>query len=271
MELTLTRSRYTTSLPSFSLKTVRPPHRCEFPTPSLSLFKVLQIPWTGCGVSLRCFTHPDVCFRCYYLPKNYETRRDTRASSDEEVEEPGFRWISNRVGEESYLGPFDVDVDFLSFLFFFRDIGRCTRFFRSHYVTWNTMATCRMNNIFSETIYILFFFFFSISQCVIRRICSVCRHRCTYSRWKKSLYMGEEKKIDNATIENGERYKRNFLIECYFKRMKWTLNIILEYISNIFNSYKNIKAFQMKIRTLANFIKRYNGFFYIYSIIIYKK
>lgn len=119
MELTLTRSRYTTSLPSFSLKTVRPPHRCEFPTPSLSLFKVLQIPWTGCGVSLRCFTHPDVCFRCYYLPKNYETRRDTRASSDEEVEEPGFRWISNRVGEESYLGPFDVDVDFLSFLFFF--------------------------------------------------------------------------------------------------------------------------------------------------------
>lgn len=101
--------------------------------------------------------------------------------------------------------------------------------------------------------------------------CSVCRHRCTYSRWKKSLYMGEEKKIDNATIENGERYKRNFLIECYFKRMKWTLNIILEYISNIFNSYKNIKAFQMKIRTLSNFIKRYNGFFYIYFIIIYKK
>lgn len=70
----------------------------------------------------------------------------------------GTWWISNRVGEESYLGPFDVDVDFLSFLFFFRDIGRCTRFFRSHYVTWNTMATCRMNNIFSETIYILFFF-----------------------------------------------------------------------------------------------------------------
>lgn len=88
-------------------------------------------------------------------------------------------------------------LSFVSF-FFFRDIGRCTRFFRSHYVTWNTMATCRMNNIFSETIYILFFFFFSISQCVIRRICSVCRHRCTYSRWKKSLYMGEEKKIDNG-------------------------------------------------------------------------
>lgn len=45
-------------------------------------------------------------------------RGETRASSDEEVEEPGFRWISNRVGEESYLGPF-VDVDFLSFLSFF--------------------------------------------------------------------------------------------------------------------------------------------------------
>lgn len=158
--------------------------------------------------------------------------RHSRLFGREEVEEPGFRWISNRVvGEESYLGTL-MPTFFRFFFFFFRDIGRCTRFFRSHYVTWNTMATCRMSNILSETIHILFFlfFFFSISQRVIRRICSVCRHRCTVGR--RNLFSIWGGKKDRKMMSFSKDIKGIFWWNVILR--EW--NVLLNF-ANFFFSY----------------------------------
>lgn len=207
-------------------------------------------------------TSQRVCFRCYYLPKNYETRRDSRlfgrggGGTRFPVDLEPRRW-GILLGAIRW-----CRLSFVSFFFFFfRDIGRCTRFFRSRYVTWNTMATCRMSNTLFETIRILFFlpfldasyegYVFRLRMQIQMYVKSVKKIFVDWKEEKKKGLITQRSKIVNFSSD----IRGIFLMECHFKRMKWTfkffffsifLNIILEYISNIFNPYKNIKAFQVK-------------------------